>query len=449
MHYEFTESASESTTPPEPPTTNTTTRHRGIAAEGVLFHAINSAGVETKAWYSRVSWQDKRHTLSLGPIESRARELDRQARQRLSTGAPIDEVKLWLVTQRTATAAQSTAPVAPSCDSVVPNAPGKVTLRQVIAAHEAAYFDALPQTTRRYRASLLNLVETALRYRSDLPPVRRSGKRVKTSHHSAILDTPLEMIDETMVDDFKTARLMSCDRKSPQELSRKRSANTELRQAQCCFGTDARLVYKKAGLILPDMAAFLGAPRFRKVTCKPKLPPDATLNALVAGMSGLKQADPAVFDAVAMALYPGMRRNEILYCQPSWLQSAAGPCICIEFEPDFRPKNCTERKIPIPQWFFDHLKSSSSGSFLSQSDHKERDRILDRAVQWLRGNGFATTRKPLHALRGLYAAYQLATETNPIRIKCRLGHADLMTTFRYYADEPLDDRFLPIWTSPV
>ena len=146
-------------------------------------------------------------------------------------------------------------------------------------------------------------------------------------------------------------------------------------------------------------------------------------------MSGWSD-DPAVFDAVAMALYPGMRRNEILYCQPSWLQSAAGPCICIEFEPDFRPKNCTERKIPIPQWLFDHLKSSSSGSFLSQSDHKERDRILDRAGQWLRGNGFATTRKPLHALRGLYAAYQLATETNLIRIKCRLGHADLMTTFR-------------------
>lgn len=432
--------------------TTTTCRRRGIAKAGRVFHAINAQGIATQNWYSRVTLKSDRQVLNLGLSKTAAEGFDLEARAKLRAGLPINELKSWLKEQtrsQTAIAISNHGKADPAPDFRDPLDSKKITLRDIMSAHAAAYFEAQPETTARYRASLLNLVETAVRHRQGLAPVKRSGQRVNLAAYVAVLDLPVEVLDDTLVADFQAARLAKYERKSLQELSAKRSANTELRQARCVLSAEAKITFRKAKLILPDLTSFLTAPRFTRVLCHPRLPTDETLDSLFTALGALRHEHESIFTVIAMALYAGLRRAEIFYAKTAWLNSSSGPALCVRFEEGFRPKNATERTIPIPQWLFDYLKQASPHAYLSLTDSKCRAAILKQAVAWLRDHGFQTYRKPLHSLRALYAAYLIATEANPFRIKTRLGHADLTTTFRYYADEPLAENYCGQWNIAV
>jgi len=424
-------------------------RRRGIARAGTLFHAVNGRGVTTLNWYTRVNINGARTFFSLGSKKTTAIRLDRDVRARLRTGESVEEAKRWVADRLRVSQGNGREVRLPAVKNAADQS-ACPTLGDLFRIHERLYFEALPSTTFRYRISLLNLVETATRHRQGLRPLKRAGRHITLANYGEMAALPLTVLDDTLVADFKAARLAGVARKSPEELSRKRSTNTEIRQARAVFSEEARLAYKNNGLRLPDLAHFLAAPPFRRVPCRPQLPGDAVVEGLFAGLRTLVAgADMDLFTAISLAIYAGLRRSEIMCAHRSWLQTTTGPSIVVRFANGFRAKNHTERTVPIPAWLFERLAASPPDSHLLSGDGPARRGTLDRAIQWLREHGFERMPKPLHTLRGIFAAYLLATENSPFRIKSRLGHADLATTFRFYADEPLADRLVEIWRQPA
>jgi integrase len=388
-----------------------------------------------------VTVRGRRSIFPLGTHKARAIELDRCLRARLRRGQPAEEIKVWLASEL------ANRDLIADANGETPQ--GDVTLGDIVRLHQATYFEALPVTIFHYAISLLNLVEAALRYRHGLRPIHRVGQRVTLDHYPTILSLPVSILDDRLVADFMASRMAGITRGAPAERSRKISTNTELRQARCVFSQEAIMVYRRAGFQLPDLLPFLRAPRFRRVTCRPQLPGEATVIGVFAGLRQLAAAsERELFTAVGLAIGAGLRRTEILHAHRSWLQTTAGPSVVVRLAEDFRTKNYTERTIPIAPWLFETLAARPPDSYLLAGDLRTRARSLDRAVRWLRQNGLEKVAKPLHTLRALYAAYLLATEHSPFRIKSRLGHADLTTTFRYYADEPLASELVAFWTQP-
>ena len=442
-------SLSDSTSIADDTTSRRSQRKRGIARSGTLFHAVNARGVVTPNWYTRVNINGARIIFPLGSLKSRALQLDLEARARLHTGETIEGVRTWVKIQLRDNGDGEQARRPPAAREIVGDLT-RSTLGALLLVHERTYFEALPSTTFRYRISLLNLVETALRHRRGLRPLKRVGRKVSLSDYSEIIALPLTILDDALIADYKSSRLADIARKSPEELSKKRSTNTEIRQARAVFAEEARLAYKNAGIHLPNLSDFLGAPPFRRVPNRPQLPCDSAVEGLFAGLRTLAAGSEAdVFTVISLAIYAGLRRGEILHARRSWLQTTAGFSLVVRFDGGFRAKNYSERTIPIPAWLFEKLAKRPSDSWLVSGDETSRRKAIDQAVRWLRQHGFADARKPLHLLRGIFAAYLLATEHSPIRIKSRLGHADLSTTFRFYADEPLGDHLVEIWRQPA
>jgi len=257
------------------------------------------------------------------------------------------------------------------------------------------------------------------------------------------------VLDEGLVADFRAARMRGVPRCSPEEKSRKISANTELRQARCVFSAEALLSYRRAGLCVPDLSSFLAAPRFMRVCGQPQLPADHTVRAVFGGLPEIMVEDPEVFTVVALALFAGLRRNELRHLGGNWFQTTAGPSVVVRQYEGFRAKNYSERTIPLPGWVFELLVGRTGERYVAEPDMSVRERTLDRAVRWLRRHGLHAARKPLHVLRAFYAAYLLAVEPSAFYVKSRLGHADLTTTFRYYAAEPLSRELAALWTQTI
>ncbi len=373
--------------------------------------------------------------MNLGLSKNTAIELDRDVRSRLRAGETILSVKAHIAKRLKRT----------GCDLPPHKGYAGPTVGDIISVHQSAYFNANNQSTRTYRRSLLNMVETVVRHRHGLPPINRAGRRVTPADYRDILDLTVSILDDTCIAEFRACRMRGVPRGTAAELSAQGSVNAEVQFAKAMFSKEAMTAYKSANLAALDLSSFLKArafPRQRK-TCIP--PSDTLIVGLHSAFAQLAAGDDeALFITIALALHAGLRRKEILNARRDWLQATCGTSIKVTIGDEFMPKNRRERDVPIPEWLYKRLGAAPGGHLLGDN-RPERQEVYRRALAWLGDHGLMDVEKKLHFLRGLYAGFLLSDLNNIFEVKRRLGHADIETTLSYYAENPYAKPIAALW----
>jgi len=154
---------------------------------------------------------------------------------------------------------------------------------------------------------------------------------------------------------------------------------------------------------------------------------------------------------IGLALYFGLRRNEIYHARADWFDLGAGDSrarVNIVSENSFKPKGGHEGFTMGSSSIAKAIINKASGDDYLMSHRMDKGntafkKCLDqlRAIGWERAN-------PLHELRKLFGSYIASTEGIYISQKF-LRHADASTTNDSYADAIIDEDIKSLWTLQV
>ena len=153
---------------------------------------------------------------------------------------------------------------------------------------------------------------------------------------------------------------------------------------------------------------------------------------------------------IGLALYFGLRRNEIFHARRSWfdLSNSKDPRARVNIiaELKFKPKGGHEGFTMGSSSMAKAIINRSSGddyliSYRADSGRPAFKKCLDqlRDIGWERAN-------PLHELRKLFGSYIASTEGIYISQKF-LRHADASTTNDSYADAIVDENIKNLWAA--
>jgi integrase len=222
------------------------------------------------------------------------------------------------------------------------------------------------------------------------------------------------------------------------------SCNSLLRQAKACC-TKRLLRLMAEALKMPHPLPFEGVEFFPRQSMRYTGGVDVE-SVIVAANTELAQTDPEAFKAFLLALFAGLRRNEIDKLR--WRSIDFDRCtVSIEAMPDFAPKAETSLgAVPLEPEVAGILRDlrakepraiyflqGDTSNVLKKTWHAYRAQsTFDRLTQWLRAHGIDTQR-PLHTLRkeagslvcksaGLFAASRF------------LRHADTQVTAMHYIE---------------
>jgi len=154
---------------------------------------------------------------------------------------------------------------------------------------------------------------------------------------------------------------------------------------------------------------------------------------------------------IGLALYFGLRRNEIYHARADWFDLGSGDSrarVNIVSENCFKPKGGHEGFTMGSSSIAKAIINKASGDDYLMSHRMDKGntafkKCLDqlRAIGWERAN-------PLHELRKLFGSYIASTEGIYISQKF-LRHADASTTNDSYADAIIDEDIKSLWTLQV
>lgn len=154
---------------------------------------------------------------------------------------------------------------------------------------------------------------------------------------------------------------------------------------------------------------------------------------------------------IGLALYFGLRRNEIYHARADWFDLGSGDSrarVNIVSENSFKPKGGHEGFTMGSSSIAKAIINKASGDDYLMSHRMDKGntafkKCLDqlRAIGWERAN-------PLHELRKLFGSYIASTEGIYISQKF-LRHADASTTNDSYADAIIDEDIKSLWTLQV
>lgn len=213
--------------------------------------------------------------------------------------------------------------------------------------------------------------------------------------------------------------------------------NAAVRQAAAIFTPKLRPIYKQHGISIPaDATLIQWLPEMRLPKSK------ADLKALE--KAWLKIQGSALYFAIGLARYAGLRQQEISACRRDWLVREKGN-IYVELRD--RPEEGVTTKtgeiyraLVINKDFAKELWNAPDGLIAETPKGFNRARWFERIPQaWLKPFTGAA-KKPLHRLRGLYAddvkkLTQDAVAAHLAGVKAasqNLGHTNTRTTERSY-----------------
>lgn len=223
--------------------------------------------------------------------------------------------------------------------------------------------------------------------------------------------------------------------------------NAAVRAARCLFLPSLLGTYRAAGLQVnanAGTAVMLPTPYVAPVAVDDK--------ALVTAWLALQEPSPALWLAVGLARFAGLRREEIAHCRVGWLEESNGALmlkLCDRPEERFWTKTgrpyCAHilggRLVQYLQTLRT-IKPPDAYVVGAGDDPEDRRRWFDREPRkFLRKLGI-TAGKPLHRLRGLYADH-IAKETAELIAQKQaglkaaqeaLGHTTSRTTETHYLD---------------
>lgn len=223
--------------------------------------------------------------------------------------------------------------------------------------------------------------------------------------------------------------------------------NSAVRAARCLFLPQFSRIYRAEGLdVRPDAGEAVMLP-------EPYLPPaPADDVALLTAWEALADNDPALWMAVGLARFAGLRREEISHCRVCWIEIVDG-AVYIALRDRLEEQWWTKTGKPyraqvIHPQLAEHLTALAD---FSAPDKMVADAppTVDRAdwfargpQRWLREHGISGN-KPLHRLRGLYADHiaKLTRDAVTARLASiraaqkALGHTSSTTTEDHYLSE--------------
>lgn len=298
--------------------------------------------------------------------------------------------------------------------------------------------DIKHRTARNYRGALVTLVRWGMAKRTKQAPGRHAGGKNESAPENKF---SLDVLTAGFVDDFKAALVTLADGDIAGEQSKKRSANTILRNAKALF-TDECMEHYRRRLALPDLTGFLGTKSFKRVDrAKRYTVPEA---AVVMAVFRLLDSLPRASDErimLLLALHAGCRRTEAANACVDWVN---GGGLHIQAGADFATKNLRERIVPVHGWVLDELRQG--GGLLLSGNQTYREKELPNAIcKRLRATGLGR-RQPLHELRKLFGSY-LATSRNLFVAQKALGHDTPQVTSDTYTDR-MDKRLFALWEKP-
>lgn len=219
--------------------------------------------------------------------------------------------------------------------------------------------------------------------------------------------------------------------------STRRTIAATARQARSLFADEAKRSEHYRKLTLPDlddvMALEVGdrsLPGYRR-------PAASVVDAVVAGIEGLRTTNPGMWLAAMIEIVTGARRGTLVHARWDWFVDRGA----IEFESgrrvvtfEIRVAKGGESDVPMYLEDFELLKSARVGKgdfIVPGKDEAERLEVLLALVPFLRGLGL-DRRQPNHELRKLFADSKRkahgAEETTGA-----LGHSD-PKLLKYYTE---------------
>ena len=208
-----------------------------------------------------------------------------------------------------------------------------------------------------------------------------------------------------------------------------------VRQAKSVFSRKMMQRYADEGLLL-DIKEFKGRSVEQGPTARFKAPKDKGLYARTLEASKkLRTDDPEAYKAYLCGYFAGMRKGEVINTKMWFFTDHT-----IEIAPhgDWQPKNGEERTVPIHAdiWaiFMELTEGKSDDDYLlSGCDTERQETVFRRLNNWLKEQGWTQSFKKFHELRKAYGSAVLK-QGGLSAAQHLLGHKDISTTDRYYAD---------------
>lgn len=243
------------------------------------------------------------------------------------------------------------------------------------------------------------------------------------------------------VEDWRRTHIAAAGSDAEKRDSAENTANSAIRNARALFAE--AILGKVQGIQLPKPLPFAGVTiandknaRYVSHIDPPKL--------IQAAMKDLREKEPEQFKAFLLALFCGLRRNEIdkLLWRSVDLEKGT---LRIELNPYFTPKATSSLGEvflePEVAAFLKTLKKKARSEFVIESanepkldvayDHYRASLELDGLIAWLRNHGVDTD-NPLHTLRKEFG--RLMTEAHGIYAASKmLRHSSILVTANYYA----------------
>lgn len=299
---------------------------------------------------------------------------------------------------------------------------GYSTLTQVCDAYEAH------ATLRRLKAATVRGNRRALVYL-----LRRAGVGGELGSISAAVLTAQTI--------RAAARAMIDGQTGLQEVRARRSLHSFARQARSLFTGGARQAYADAGLVLPDLAGFLGADLGPCPAVQYERRPAHLVAGTLEAARGLRDSAPDLYCVFLLLYYGGLRAGEAVAARKTWIEAGpAGHVLSIRPRPDegWEPKRCKARRVAVHADVMRELLAvwapDSVWILPGATPTARRNLVERRFAQWMRAQGWDAARYPKagHELRKLAGSRIYSTQGAEAAAEV-LGHSSVATTCRYYA----------------
>jgi integrase len=318
------------------------------------------------------------------------------------------------------------------------------TIGEVLNFHSAnvVRLEVRKDTAKAYREALLLVIRHALAFQKGKRLVYERGKKLDLTE---FYELSTAILTDKLVRDFKEAFVG--DKKDGAATTRaQRSANSYLGNAQAVFSKKALQLYRDNSLKLPDLHGFTDELGFKNKKRKYIPPGDVEISQLILASGNMDREAEKVF---ILALFFGLRREEILECRYGWMRTSG--TIIVEQVDNFIPKSGQGRTIEnMGAW--EKLGRLFEDPPLG-ADHiikgNETDRIaaVKRCIAYVRNKGLKEN-KPLHELRKLYGCFRATVTGDLFQVQKELGHATVDVTHDYYATTRISNpELVDVWLS--
>ncbi len=298
-----------------------------------------------------------------------------------------------------------------------------------------------PRTFRNYANCFRTIIAEVFKVRAGGSKFDYRGKG-NSNWRDKIDAVKLSRIKPAQIQAWKVARIKAAGESPTAQRSAKRTVNTYIRCSRALF---SRKHCKHLNLAIPDPAPFQGVELEQAGSMKyqSKI---AVADLVAAAKRELKESHPEPYKIFLLALFAGLRRNEIDGLEWGALDWASNEIRVKNTDVLHLKSDESEGSVAMDPEVMAELKAlrpSGESPFVvagegrprpnSELAHYRCQEHFDILAGWLRKQGI-TANKPIHELRkelgalivskhGIYAASHM------------LRHSDISTTARHYADQ--------------